>query len=139
MVFSLKNFGFWEEVKLTEIFKNMVIIKEFPFLEVPFYHAVVNNKEPKVANNADFIWPGYREILGSGHRVRTEKELKEKAKIFNLPKEDYAPYLQTRKLDKYKPTSGFGLGWERILQGLLEMPFIWSAVHFPRIDKTLRP
>ncbi len=137
--FTLKNFGAWEEVKLTEILGNMVIIKEFPLLEVPFYHSILDEKNPKVANNADFIWPGYREILGSGHRVRSEKELNDKASIFNLPKEDYKPYLQTREIKEYKETSGFGLGWERLLQGILEMPFIWSASQFPRIDKTLNP
>lgn len=137
--FTLKNFGAWEEIKLTEIFNNMVIIREFPLLEVPFYHAVIDGKEPMVANNSDFIWPGYRETIGSGHRVRSEKELDEKAKIFNLPREDYAPYLQTRQLNNYKETSGFGLGWERMLQGLLEMPFIWSVCQFPRVDGTLKP
>lgn len=137
--FTLKNFGSWEEIKITEILKNMVIIRQFPLLEIPFYHASVDGKEPKVANNSDFIWPGYRETVGSGHRVRSEKELTEKAKIFNLPKEDYMPYLQTRKLKNYIQTSGFGLGWERMLQGILEMPFIWSVCQFPRIDKTLKP
>ncbi len=137
--FTLKNFGSWEEVKLTEIFGNMVLLKEFPLLEVPFYHAMVEGKNPKVADNSDIIWPGYRETIGSGHRVRSEKELEEKSEIFNLPKEDYEPYLQTRKLKNYKETSGFGLGWERLLQGLLEMPFIWSANQFPRVDGTLKP
>jgi aspartyl/asparaginyl-tRNA synthetase len=137
--FTLKNFGAWEEIKLTQILNNMVLIKEFPLLEVPFYHAVIEDKTPSVANNADIIWSGYREILGSGHRVQSKEELDKKAEIFNLPKEDYEPYLQTRKLNSYKPTSGFGLGWERLLQGLLEMPFIWSADQFPRVDKTLKP
>lgn len=137
--FTLKNFGAWEEVKITEILGNMVLIREFPLLEVPFYHSIVNNKELKVANNSDIIWPGYREIMGSGHRVRSEKELNEKAEIFNLPQEDYEPYLQTRRSKNYKETSGFGLGWERFLQGLLETPFIWSAVQFPRIDRSLKP
>lgn len=138
-IFSLQHFGSWEEIKITEILENMIIIREFPLLEVPFYHAIVDGKEPKVANNADFIWPGYREIVGSGHRVRNIKELEYKAKIFNLPKEDYKPYLESRKLKNYTPTSGFGLGWERFLQGLLEMPFIWSVCHFPRIDKIMMP
>jgi len=137
--FTLKNFGMWEEVKITEIFGNMVIIKEFPLLEVSFYHDDINGKKPMVADNSDFIWPGYREILGSGHRIRSEKELNKKARIFNLPQEDYKPYLQTRRLKKYKQTSGFGLGWERLLQGILEMPFIWSAVQFPRTDRSLKP
>jgi asparaginyl-tRNA synthetase len=137
--FTLKHFGAWEEIKLTEIFGTMVILKEFPLLEVPFYHAVIDEKEPKVANNSDFIWPGYRETVGSGHRVKSKEELNKKAEIFNLPKEDYAPYLQTRELNKYQETSGFGLGWERMLQGLLEMPFIWSVCQFPRVDKSLKP
>ena len=115
------------------------IIREFPLLEVPFYHAMVDGKNPRVADNSDIIWPGYRETIGSGHRVRSEKELEEKSEIFNLPKEDYEPYLQTRRLSKYKNTSGFGLGWERLLQGILEMPFIWSAMQFPRVDGTLKP
>ena len=138
--FTIKdNFGFWEEVKLTEVFGSMVRVTEFPLLEVPFYHATVPKKEPKVADNADFIWPGYRETIGSGHRISSKQEIKLKAQIFNLPKEDYKPYLPTRSLKNYKETSGFGLGWERMLQGLLEMPFIWSASQFPRIDKTLKP
>lgn len=138
-VFTLKNFGSWEEIKITEILGNMVLIKEFPLLEVPFYHAIVDGKEPRVANNSDIIWPGYRETLGSGHRVRSEEELKNKFDIFNLPKEDYKPYLQTRELNSYEETSGFGIGWERLLQGLLEMPFIWSASQFPRVDGALKP
>lgn len=137
--FTLKNFGVWEELKITEIFGNMVIIKEFPLLEVPFYHAVVEGKEPKVANNSDFLWPGYLEILGSGHRVVSEKELLGKSKLFNLPKKDYKCYLQTRKIKDYKSTSGFGLGWERLLHGLLETPFIWSTSQFPRTDRSLTP
>lgn len=137
--FTLKNFGAWEEVKITEILGTMVIIKEFPLFEVPFYHAVVDGKQPLVADNADFIWSGYREIVGSGRRVRNIKELKEKVEIFNLSKKDYEPYLQSRKLKNYEETSGFGLGWERFLQGLLEMPFIWSVCHFPRVDKIMVP
>src|SRR3989344_5909405 len=136
--FTLKNFGSWEEIKITEIMGNMVIIREFPLLEVPFYHAALNGKNLKVADNSDFLWPGYREIIGSGHRVRSEKELQEKARIFNLPRKDYEPYLQTRKFSNYKETSGFGLGWERMLHGLLEMPFIWTVCQFPRVDKTLK-
>ena len=136
---SLENFGSWEEVKLTELFQNMVIIREFPLLEVPFYHAVKEESSPAVALNADFIWLGYREFIGSGLRVRTHQELKEKAKIFNLPEEDYAPYLQSRIHEEYRPSSGFGLGWERLLHGLLQLPFIWTAAQFPRVHTGLRP
>ncbi|MBU2638178.1 MAG: asparagine--tRNA ligase [Nanoarchaeota archaeon] len=138
--FTLENcFGAWEEIRLTEIVGSVVAIKEFPLLEVPFYHAAVKGKTPKVADNADFIWPGYREFIGSGQRVKSKAELEEKARIFQLPKDDYQPYIQTRELPGYAPTSRFGLGWERFLQGLLKMPYIWSACQFPRVDTTLKP
>jgi asparaginyl-tRNA synthetase len=170
------NFGSWEEVRLTEIYNNMVAISQFPLLEVPFYHAMVDNveekwtelnfkktnssynhptspefilesnynmvskeKSSKVANCADFIWPGYREFIGSGHRVRSISELEEKAEIFDLPRNDYKPYLQSRELPGYEVSSGFGMGWERLVQGLLEMPFIWTASQFPRGHTTLKP
>ena len=137
--FTLRHFSAWEEIKITEIFNNMLAISNFPLLEVPFYHAVIYDSDPLVAENTDFIWPGYREFVGSGHRVSSLTELEEKALIFNLPKDDYLPYLDSRKLEDYKETSGFGLGWERLLQGLLETPFIWSAVQFPRGHINLKP
>lgn len=137
--YTLKHFGSWEEVKLTEILGTMVLIKEFPLLEVPFYHARKDNAKPERAINSDLIWPGYREILGSGLRVRSTQELEEKSEIFSLPKKDYQPYLQTRELENYKTSAGFGLGWERLLQGLLELPTIWTGVQFPRTDETLKP
>jgi len=137
--FTLKHFGSWEEIRITQLVGGMVGISEMPLLEVPFYHAVVDDKDPKVVDNTDMIWPGYRETIGSGHRVRSIEELESKAKIFNLPREDYKPYLQSRQFKDYRESSGFGLGWERLIQGLLEMPFIWSACQFPRIDKTLVP
>ncbi len=137
--FSLQHFGPWEEIRLTEIIGGVVGVKEMPFLEVPFYHALKDGSEPMVADNTDIIWPGYRETVGSGHRVRSIQELEEKAKLFNLPREDYEPYLQSRRFSDYRETSGFGLGWERLIQGLLKMPFIHSAPLFPRVHNSLKP
>lgn len=137
--FTLQNFGAWEELMLTEIFGDIVCLSEFPLLEVPFYHDEIKGSCPRTADSSDIIWPGYREIIGSGHRIESIEDLEKKAKIFNLPRRDYEPYLQSRQSSNYEVTSGFGLGWERFLQGLLEMPYIWSAVQFPRVDKTLKP
>lgn len=137
--FTLRHFGSWEEIRLTQIIGNIIGISEMPLLEVPFYHAMKKGSTPAVANNADIIWPGYREIIGSGRRIESIRELEEKARIFNLPREDYEPYLQSRRFPDYKKTSGFGMGWERFVQGLLEMPFIYSVSLFPRINNTLKP
>lgn len=137
--FTSKNFGAWEEVKLTSETGNITAISEFPLYEVAFYHAPIDNDGKSVADNTDFIWPYYREFVGSGHRVRSLDELLVKAKKFNLPEQDYRNYLASRQFDDYSETSGFGLGWERFLQGLLKMPFIYSASAFPRVHNTIEP
>ncbi|MEV8347026.1 amino acid--tRNA ligase-related protein [Streptomyces niveus] len=133
------TFGSWEEIRLTWICGGPVTVSQFPLLEVPFYHAETQDSHPKTANNADMIWPGYREILGSGERIGGSGELAAKAETFQLPPQDYAPYLETRELDGWRRSSGFGLGWERFLQGVLEMPAIWDVCHFPRTHSTLKP
>lgn len=140
--FTLKHFGSWEEVRLTEIYEGLVLVNHFPLLEVPFYHAIAATTGPngeQVAENTDVIWPGYREVLGSGQRIGGLDDLKYKAAIFNLPEADYAPYIQSRRFEDYQISSGFGLGWERILQGVLCLPFIYTGVMFPRTHLGIRP
>lgn len=138
--FTMQNFGSWEEVKVSGEVQNMLMVREFPLYEIAFYHAPLRSKEGrKVGENADLIWPSYREFIGSGHRVRSLEELQTKAEKFNLPVKDYEPYLQTRRLPDYEETSGFGFGWERFLQGLLKLPYIQLTVPFPRVDSTTKP
>lgn len=137
--FTCKYFGAWEEVKITSLLDEMAVITEYPLYEIPFYHAGLKRNGKEVGENADIIWPYYREILGSGHRVRSLDELLEKAKIFNLPMEDYKYYLASREAKNYKQTSGFGLGYERFLQGLLKLPYIYLTTAFPRVHSTIYP
>jgi len=172
--FTSLNFGAWEEVKITEILGGkFVIVSEYPLEEIPFYQAP---KEPKdnenkkiiklnkkksilakivdgriVGNNSDIIFPGYREVVGSGHRVRSAEEAEWQIKnllcnLLNLPKNEvskimkwYEPYIEIRKSPFYKETSGFGLGWERLLQGILRTPTIIDVTPFPRVHFSISP
>jgi aspartyl/asparaginyl-tRNA synthetase len=133
------RFGRWEEVRLTELYGAPLAISEYPLLEVPFYHAAVADSDPPRARNTDFIWAGYAECVGAGERVGSREALEDKARIFNLPREDYAPYLHSRSLDCYRPSAGFGIGWERLVQAILCLPDIRLAGPFPRTDLTLSP
>jgi asparaginyl-tRNA synthetase len=45
----------------------------------------------------------------------------------------YKPYIEIRNLPNYTPTSGFGLGWERFMQGLLKLPTIGDGAIFARM------
>ncbi|MEG3972519.1 amino acid--tRNA ligase-related protein [Microcoleus sp. T2B6] len=132
--FSLEHFGAWEEVRLTQIFNAHIILEEFPLLQTSFYHNELRKDEHGIplSESADLILMGFREVIGSGVRIQNYEALLEKASIFNLPKDDYYPYLEMRKLNPYQKTSGFGLGWQRYTQWLLKLPYIWDAVHIPR-------
>lgn len=132
--FSLKNFGSWEEIRLTEILEANVIVTEFPMLQIPFYHAIAEQEIDgvPVAKNADFILYGFRETIWAWERIKDKNVLLKKAEIFNLPENDYLPYLQTRDFEDYVTTSGFGLGWQRLTQWITNQPYIYEATVFPR-------
>lgn len=138
--FTSQHIDTWEEVRLTELLDGKIVrLEEFPLFEVPFYHAEADTGGPRRAKNADFIWPGYVETVGSGERIASVAAVEEKADAFNLPPADYEPYLQARTADSYVRTSGFGIGWERLLQGLLKTPTIVSVSHFPRTHRQPQP
>lgn len=131
---SLKHFGAFEEVALTRILGTHCNITEFPLEEIPFYHdaAFTEKDGHKYARNADFILLGYRETVGSGKRITDIGAIREKALFFNLPVDDYTPYIDLRAQAKYRSTCGFGLGWQRYMQWLTKMPYIWDVCHIPR-------
>jgi asparaginyl-tRNA synthetase len=132
--FTMQHFGAWEEIRLTEIFGSSIILTQFPLLQIPFYHANAASEFEGIplAENADVVLSGYRETIGSGVRLRDIGALMEKARVFNLPLADYEPYFQIRRMDGYRPSAGFGLGWQRLVQWILCLPFIWEATVFPR-------
>lgn len=138
---SLKHFGSYEEVALTRILNKHCVVTEFPVEEIPFYHVggVVDENGKQYAKNADLILLGYREVIGSGQRITDLDAIQKKAEFFNLPPEDYEPYINLRKCQQYETTSGFGLGWQRYTQWLLKMPYIWQMSHTPRSEHLPKP
>lgn len=134
---TLRNFGDYEEVLLTEIIGVPVFVTNYIENEVAFYHAKVS-KNSNLVRNADLLFPGYGEFIGSGERVHTQKETKDKAKHFKLNMKDYQPYIDSRA-NNPKIHSGWGMGIERFIQIILKLPFIWETKPFPRVDGQNRP
>ncbi len=132
--FSLENFWTWEEVKLTELLWCNVIVEKFPMLQIPFYHAIAEEEIDwvPVAKNADFILYWYRETIGAWERIKDKNVLLKKAEIFNLPENDYLPYLKTRDFSDYETTSWFWLGYQRLVQWITNQPYIYESTVFPR-------
>jgi len=138
---TLAHFGSYEEVALTRIVGKHCLVSEYPLEEIPFYHdaSFTDVSGKKFAKNADFILLGGREVIGSGQRITSLDAIREKAKFFNLPVEDYEPYIKMREIEGFQATCGFGLGWQRYTQWLLQLPFIWDATHIPRGHHSPRP
>ena len=134
---TVKNFGAYEEVLLSEIVKEPIFVTHYIEDEVAFYHA--KDIECGLVVNADFIFPGYGELIGSGERVHTRKETLEKARYFKLDIRDYRPYVESRDLVNPKIHSGWGMGIERFVQAVLKLPFIWETKVFPRVHTNNRP
>ena len=139
--FTLKYFGTWEEIKLTEILGANVIVEKYPMLQIPFYHAVAEEEYEWVplAKNADFILYSYRETIWAWERIKNKEVLMKKAEIFNLPKEDYLPYLTSRDFWDYETTSWFGMWWQRLTHWLTDQPYIYEATVFPRTHLVPNP
>jgi aspartyl/asparaginyl-tRNA synthetase len=133
------RFGRWEEVRITELVGCPVAVEGFPLYEVAFYHDCQGGDGELTAANVDFIWSGYAEIIGAGRRISSVDRLQHKAERFALPTEDYLPYFQLRSMPGYVQSSGFGLGWERLVQGLLCLPSIDLACPFPRTHQGVWP
>lgn len=134
---TLKNFGDYEEILLTEIIGVPVFVTNYIENEVAFYHAKIS-KNSDLVKNADLLFSGYGEFIGSGERVHTQKETIDKAKHFKLNMKDYQPYIDSR-YGNPKIHSGWGMGIERFIQIILKLPFIWETKPFPRVDGQSRP
>lgn len=132
--FSLKHFGTWEEVKITELLGWNLIVEQFPMLQIPFYHDIAEEEIDgvPVAKNADYILYGYRETVWAWERIVSKDTLLKKADIFNLPKDDYMPYVVSRDFVDYERTSWFWLWRQRLTHWLLNQPYIYEATVFPR-------
>ena len=132
----VQAFDAYAEIKLTHLMGDRpVFVTAYPADEVAFYHAETG--QPRVALNADLLLPGLGEVIGSGERLRTAEQIREKVLRHRIPMEDYLPYIESRSLDSGEPHFGWGLGVERFLQVITNQPFIWHCRLFPRIDGRL--
>lgn len=136
---SIERFGPKEEVLLSQLLGNKsVFVTEYIANEVAFYHAEFASGDSIFAKNADFIACGYGELIGSGERITTAEEIKQKAERFKLNQDDYSPYIESRSFSNIVH-SGWGMGVERFIQFVLRLPAIWNTTCFPRVSNSTRP
>jgi len=81
---------------------------------------------------------GYGEIVGGGEREYDLEVLLKRIKEHNLPEEAFQWYLDLRRYGSV-PHSGFGLGIERTIAWICNLPHIRESIPFPRMLDTVYP
>lgn len=110
-------------------FKKPVILYNYPAAIKAFY--MRQNEDGKTVAAMDVLFPGIGEIIGGSQREERYDNLLRRIKELNLPEKDLWWYLELRKYGS-APHSGFGLGFERLIQFVTGMTNIRDVIPFPR-------
>lgn len=110
-------------------FKKPVILYNYPKDIKSFY--MRQNDDGKTVAAMDVLFPGIGEIVGGSQREERLSNLETRMDEMGIPKEELSWYLDTRKFGTV-PHSGFGLGFERIIQFVTGMGNIRDVIPFPR-------
>ncbi len=110
-------------------FKCPVILFDYPASIKAFYMRL--NDDGKTVRAMDVLFPGIGEIVGGSQREERLDVLKEKIKALEIDEKELWWYLDTRKFGT-AVHSGFGLGFERLVQFTTGMGNIRDVIPFPR-------
>ncbi len=113
-------------------FRRPVIITDYPREIKAFY--MKQNDDGKTVKAMDVLFPGIGEIIGGSQREEDHEKLLERINELGLPASDLWWYLETRKYGTV-PHSGFGLGFERMIQFVTGMSNIRDVIPFPRTPR----
>ena len=110
-------------------FKSPVILFDYPANIKAFYMRL--NDDGKTVRAMDVLFPGIGEIVGGSQREERLDVLKEKIKALGIDEKELWWYLDLRKFGT-AVHSGFGLGFERMVQFATGMTNIRDVIPFPR-------
>ena len=113
-------------------FKSPVIIHDYPSKIKAFYMRL--NEDKKTVGAMDVLFPGIGEIIGGSQREERLEVLKKRIKESGIDEDEIWWYLDLRKYGSV-PHSGFGLGFERIVQFCTGMSNIRDVIPYPRSPK----
>jgi len=115
---------------LTEtVCKGPVIVTDYP-KEIKAFYMKLNDDGKSVAA-MDVLVPRLGEIIGGSERESRLSVLEQRIHDTGLNPEEYWWYLDLRRFGTV-PHSGFGLGFERLIQYVTGMQNIRDVIPFPR-------
>jgi asparaginyl-tRNA synthetase len=106
-----------------------LILYNYPRTIKPFYMRC--NDDQRTVAAMDVLVPQVGEIIGGSQREERLDVLIARMKELELNPDDYWWYIDLRKYGSV-PHSGFGLGFERVVQWVTGMTNIRDCIPFPR-------
>ncbi len=113
-----------------EVAKAPVIVTDYPAGIKAFYMYL--NDDERTVRALDVLVPGVGEIIGGSQREDRHDVLLRRMQEQGLSAENYWWYLELRRFGSV-PHSGFGLGFERLVQFMTGMANIRDVIPFPRV------
>lgn len=110
-------------------FKKPIIVHDYPKSLKAFY--MRTNSDRKTVAAMDILFPGIGEIVGGSQREERLDYLQDRITELGIDREELWWYLELRKFGSV-PHSGFGLGFERLVQFVTGMTNIRDVIPFPR-------
>nr|WP_321414591.1 asparagine--tRNA ligase [uncultured Allomuricauda sp.] len=110
-------------------FKCPVILFDYPANIKAFYMRL--NEDGKTVRAMDVLFPGIGEIVGGSQREERLEVLEQKIKELDIDAKELWWYLDLRKFGT-AVHSGFGLGFERMVQFATGMGNIRDVIPYPR-------
>ena len=112
-----------------EIYQRPLIVTDYPAAIKPFYMRVSDDGRTVAA--MDILVPGIGEIIGGSQREERYDVLLARMQQAGIEPSGYEWYLDLRRYGTV-PHSGFGLGFERLVQFVTGMANIREVIPFPR-------
>nr|WP_290665433.1 asparagine--tRNA ligase [Ardenticatena sp.] len=133
-----EDFGAPHETTISNQFEKPVFVYHYPTKAKAFYMEEVPDR-PEVCRSVDLLAPeGYGEIIGGGQRIASVDLLEQRLREHNLPREAYEWYIDLRRYGSV-PHAGFGLGVERTLAWICNLPHVRETIAFPRMLDHIYP
>lgn len=112
-----------------EVYRLPLIVSDYPASIKPFYMRLSDDTTTVAA--MDILVAGIGEIVGGSQREERYDVLLGRMQKGGIDEEEYQWYLDLRRYGT-TPHSGYGLGFERLVQFITGMHNIREAIAFPR-------
>lgn len=124
-----------EKYLADNVYKGPVAVINYP-KELKAFYMYLNDDNKTVAA-FDLLVPGVGELIGGSQRETNIQKLMDRMDFYNISKEDMQWYLDLRKFGD-AGSSGFGLGFERLVMYVTGIENIRDSIPYPRTTGSLK-